>query len=279
MENLRSGTTAQPAIRLRGLSKRFDDKQVLSELDLEVPAGQVLGYIGPNGAGKTTTVKILTGMLGEFEGSATVCGFDVRTQPLEVKRRIGYVPESAALWEELTARELLGLIGRIHGLDEDLVDRRAEKMLGLLDLTAALDDPLATFSKGMRQKVLLVSALLHDPQVIFLDEPLSGLDANTAVIIKEIMARLAAEGRTIFYCSHVMDVVERVCDRILILSQGRILADGAFEELQEMGKGESLERIFTHLTSAGGQGEVAESFVDMLGGRDVEGPARRDAGG
>ena len=250
-----------PLISVRGLTKSFGAKPVLRGIDLDVAPGQVLGYIGPNGAGKTTTVKILTGMLDQYEGQATVCGFDVTREPLEVKRRIGYVPESAALYEALTPREYLCFIGRLHALAEDEIQRRTTEMLALFGLADELDQRMTTFSKGMRQKVLIVAGLIHNPQVLFLDEPLSGLDANSVVIVKEIITRLARHGKAIFYCSHVMDVVERICDRIIILAEGQIIADGTFEQLQTMNKAASLERIFTQLTSAGGHAAVAERFV------------------
>jgi len=248
-------------ICVHGLTKSFGDKQVLRGVDLEVSTGQVLGYIGPNGAGKTTTVKILIGMLGGFGGNVSVCGFDIATDPLEVKRRIGYVPESAAMYDTLTPMEYLSFVGRLYGLDAAVVDRRAHDMLGLLGLSDELDQRMSTFSKGMRQKVLIVSGLIHDPDVIFLDEPLSGLDANSAITIKEIIAQSAAAGKTVFYCSHVMDVVERVCDRIVIINDGHVVADGSFEQLKSMNKAISLERIFTELTGDGGHEAVAKRFI------------------
>ncbi len=255
------GPTTTPLITVRGLTKSFGAKPVLRGIDLDVAPGQVLGYIGPNGAGKTTTVRILTGMLDQFGGQATICGFDVTRQPLEVKRRIGYVPESAALYDALTPREYLRFIGQLHGMPGDEIERRTTEMLGLFDLAGELDQRMATFSKGMRQKVLIVAGLIHNPQVLFLDEPLSGLDANSVVIVKEVITRLAQHGKAIFYCSHVMDVVERICDRIIIISEGQIIADGTFEQLQAMSRAASLERIFTQLTSAGGHDAVADQFV------------------
>jgi len=182
----------------------------------------------------------------------------------EVKRRIGYVPESAALYEALTPREYLRFVGRLYGMADDEIERRTVEMLGLLELAGELDHRMATFSKGMRQKVLIVAGLIHNPQVVFLDEPLSGLDANSVVIVKEIVARLARHGKAIFYCSHVMDVVERICDRIIIISEGQIIADSTFEQLQTMNKAASLERIFTQLTSAGGHAVVADRFIVAL---------------
>ena len=253
--------SAAPIIQLRGLTKHYGDKVVLNGIDLDVPAGQVLGYLGPNGAGKSTTVKIMIGMIAEFGGQANVCGFDVRKEPLGVKRHIGYVPEAGALYEALTPMVFLTFVGRLYGLPEGAVRRRAQDMLALMGLAGELHNRMANFSKGMRQKVLIAAGMIHNPDVLFLDEPLSGLDANAVVTVKEIIAQLAKRGKTIFYCSHVMDVVERVCDRIIIISGGHIIADGSFEELQASSKEASLERIFTQLTGQGGQDVVAGDFI------------------
>lgn len=255
---------SQPAIKIENLTKSFGDKIVLRGIDLEVAPGQILGYIGPNGAGKTTTVKILIGMLHDFGGQASVCGHDVAADPLAVKRRIGYVPEAAALYDSLTPMEYLRFVGQLHGLEIEEIEKRAREMLDLLELSAETDNRLSTFSKGMRQKVLIVAAMIHNPDVLFLDEPLSGLDANSAVTVKEIIAQLARKGKTIFYCSHIMDVVERICDRIIILVDGRVVADGSFEELQGRSKEASLERIFTQLTSEGGHAAVADRFIQAF---------------
>jgi len=254
----------QPAIKIANLTKSFGDKTVLRGIDIEVAPGQILGYIGPNGAGKTTTVKILIGMLHDFGGQASVCGHDVAVDPLAVKRQIGYVPEAAALYDSLTPMEYLRFVGRLYGLEVEEIDQRAREMFQLFDLSSEIDNRISTFSKGMRQKVLIVAGMIHDPDVLFLDEPLSGLDANSAVTVKEIIAQLARKGKTIFYCSHIMDVVERICDRIIILADGRIVADGSFEELQGRSQEASLERIFTQLTSEGGHAELADRFIQAF---------------
>ena len=259
----------EPIITIRGLRKRYDEHEVLRGIDLSVDRGQILGYIGPNGAGKTTTVKILIGMIPDFEGEVRVAGFDVATDAMEVKKRIGYIPESAALYDMLTPMEYLRFIGRVHGMSDELIGRRGRDMLDGFGIAEHADNRMSTFSKGMRQKVLIVAGLIHNPEVIILDEPLSGLDANSTVTFKEIMARLAARGKTIFYCSHVMDVVERVCDRIVILSKGGVVADGTFEQLQAMNKAASLENIFTQLTSEGGHGETADRFIESLHATEV----------
>lgn len=251
-------------ISASNLTKRFGDKVALQDVSFEVGPGEILGYIGPNGAGKTTTVKILIGMMDEFEGTAAVCGIDVREDPLAVKRRIGYVPETSALYDALTPMEYLTFIGRLYGLPDAEIQRRAEGMLELLGLKDELANRMSSFSKGMAQKVLITAGLMHDPEIIFMDEPLTGLDANSALIIKELIARLAALGKTVFYCSHIMDVVERVCTRIMILDGGRIAADGSFDELQGQAQGSSLEQIFTQLTGEGVHEAVADQLVQVI---------------
>jgi ABC-2 type transport system ATP-binding protein len=256
----------EAAIELRGLRKSFGSRTVLDGIDLAIERGTILGYIGPNGAGKSTTVKILCGLMPQFEGEVRVLGLDPRADPLAVKRRIGYVAENAPLYELLTVAEFLLLVGRLHGLEDELVKRRATTFLEVFELSDRLGARIQTLSKGMRQKVLLTSALLADPEVVFLDEPLSGLDVNATILVKELIRALADAGKTVFYCSHVMDVVERVCDRIAILDGGRLVAQGSFEELQAARGGGSLEEIFARLTSAGGQAEAARRLVTAMGG-------------
>lgn len=240
------------AIQVVGLSKRFTDTPVLDAIDLTVPQGQVFGYIGPNGAGKSTTVKILIGLLGAFEGDVRVAGLDVRTDAQAVKARIGYVPENAVLYEALTVDEHLMLVGRLHGLEDDRIRARCLPLLEGFELEGRRNSRIGALSKGMRQKILFCSALLHDPEILFLDEPLSGLDVGSTILIKDLLNALARRGKTIFYCSHIMDVVERVCDRIVILKGGRIAADGSYESLAAQSEASgSLESIFVSVTDIG----------------------------
>ncbi len=257
----------EPIIAIRQLKKSYDRKNlVLKGIDLDIYPGQIIGYIGPNGAGKTTTVKILTGMLEGFDGEVKVLGHDMAEQSLEVKKRLGYIPENAAMYDTLTPMEYLGFVGNFYDMNPQAIRFRAEKMLGIFGLTENLHQRMTTFSKGMRQKVLIVSGMIHNPDILFLDEPLSGLDANTTITIKEILARLAASGKTIFYCSHIMDVVERISDHIVIIDKGQIIADGSFEELQSnaAAKGKSLEKIFTQLTGSHEHTEAANQFINAL---------------
>ncbi|MVM40104.1 ATP-binding cassette domain-containing protein [Spirosoma sp. HMF3257] len=252
-----------PVIQLQDLYKSYGSTPVLKGINLSVSAGQVVGYIGPNGAGKSTTIKILIGMLPDYTGEATVLGLDVKTNSLEIKRRIGYVPENAALYDTLTPMEYLQFIGQLYGLEFEQIERKALELLRLFQLNDYTNARMTTFSKGMRQKVLLISGLLHNPDVIFLDEPLSGLDANAVVLVKEIIRQLANSGKTIFYSSHLMDVVEKISDRIIIINQGQIIADGTFAELQHQ-RPESLEQLFAELTGSEGQTGVAEEFIHTL---------------
>jgi ABC-2 type transport system ATP-binding protein len=250
-------------IQLQNLNKSYGSTPVLKGIDLSVSAGQVVGYIGPNGAGKSTTIKILIGMLPDYSGEATVLGMDVKTRAIDIKRRIGYVPENAALYDTLTPMEYLQFIGQLYELDTAHIERKALELLRLFQLSDYVEARMSTFSKGMRQKVLLISGLLHNPDVIFLDEPLSGLDANAVVLVKEIIRQLANSGKTIFYSSHIMDVVEKISDRIIIINQGQIIADGTFAELQHQ-RPESLEQLFAELTGSDGQTSVAEEFIHTL---------------
>jgi ABC-2 type transport system ATP-binding protein len=214
----------QPIIQIQNLQKFYERTQVLKDINLTVNAGEVVGYIGPNGAGKSTTIKILIGLIPDYAGDVSVLGYNVRENPIEVKRRIGYVPEQAALYDSLTPREYLRFIGQLHSLELTAVEHKAMELLRIFGLELNADDRMTTFSKGMRQKVLLISGLLHNPDIIFLDEPLSGLDANAVVLVKEIIRQLADSGKTIFYSSHIMDVVERISDRIVIINRGEIIA-------------------------------------------------------
>lgn len=251
-------------ISIRNLFKRYGDKVVLDDISLEIQPGQIIGYIGPNGAGKSTTVKILTGLITDWGGEVTVGGLDLRTHSLEIKRTIGYVPENAEIYDVLTPMEYLLFTGRLYDLSPDTIRERAGRMLGVFGLGENLDQRMDTFSKGMKQKVLIISGLLHDPSLIILDEPLSGLDANAVIIMKEIMSLLSREGKTIFYCSHMMDVVEKVSDRIILINHGRIIANGTFEELKQASGDSSLEKIFAQLTGETNLENAADQFVHAI---------------
>jgi len=245
---------------MKALTRRFGATTAVNGVDLFVPPGQILGYLGPNGAGKTTTVKMLTGMLEPSGGSATVAGYDIRRQSLDVKRNIGYVPESGALYQSLTPFEYLQFVGQLYAMDEKRIGRRIEEFGEFFELQNHLQQTMDSFSKGMKQKVVIASALMHNPQVLFLDEPLNGLDANAALLLKKIMRNLADEGKTIFYCSHILEVVESLCDRVVIIHKGKVAADGSVKELKTMNQRSSLEEVFSRLTRSEDLGELARAF-------------------
>ena len=255
-------------IHVRQLKKVYPGGQVaLRGIDLDVPKGQLVGLLGPNGAGKSTTIKLLTGILRPTSGSAEVAGFDVVKEPLEVKRRIGYVPESGALYESLTGQEYLDLVAALHHVPEHESAERIARFVEFFGLEAGLrSKQLKAYSKGMRQKVVISAALLHNPEVVFLDEPLTGLDANAALMLKTLITSLAREGRTIVYCSHVLDVVERMCERVVVIHRGEILADGSVPELLAASGTPTLEAAFNRMTATENLLERAEDMARALRG-------------
>jgi len=251
-----------PVIVARNLSKTYTET-VLKNIDLAIRQGEIIGYIGPNGAGKSTTIKILTGIIPDFDGDVTVLGLDIRKQPVEVKKQIGYIPENAALYDTLTPLEYLYFVGQLYKMDLAVVDKKAKELLDLFELSEHRDSRMTTFSKGMRQKVLLIAGMIHNPTLLFLDEPLSGLDANAVILVKEILSQLKQAGKTIFYSSHLMDVVEKISDRIIIINKGEVIANGTFAELNAQATG-SLEKIFTDLTGNREHASAAGHFIDVL---------------
>jgi ABC-2 type transport system ATP-binding protein len=251
-------------IRTERLSRYYGATRAVVDLSLSAEPGEILGFLGPNGAGKSTTVKILTGMIRPTGGRAIVAGFDVVEQPIEVKRRIGYVPEAAALYDGLSAAEYLELIACLYHIDRDTAAARARELFELFGLDRERDRRLQELSKGTRQKVLIASALIHRPDVLFLDEPLDGLDANAAMIVKEVLKRLAAQGRTILFCSHILDVVERICTRIVIINNGREIANGTAGEIRAATAAPTLEEAFSRLTGVRDIQRVASDFVAAL---------------
>ncbi len=251
-------------IHVRGLGRWFDSLHAVNSLSFDVAPGEILGFLGPNGAGKSTTVKMLTGMIRPSYGAATIAGFDVVSQPLEAKRRLGYVPESGAIYDNLTAAEYLELVASLHHLDPARTRQRAEELLEPFGLLADQHRRIAEYSKGMRQKVLLAAALLHNPDVLFLDEPLTGLDANAALIVKELLRSLAAQGKTIFFCSHILEVVERICPRIIIINQGVSIAEGSAADICTRTGTTTLEQAFSQLTGIRDVAAVTRDFLAAL---------------
>lgn len=250
-------------ISLRRLSKSFGNQLAVDALSFEIPAGQIVGFLGPNGAGKSTTLKMLTGMLAPTSGTATICGHDLLTETLEVKRKVGFVPDSGAVFESLTGLEYLEMIAALYGIPAEAARERIRQFITFFDLSfeTLTDKLLGAYSKGMRRKVVITAALLHNPEVVFFDEPLDGLDANAAVGFKALIQTLAREGKTIVYSSHVLDVVERVCDRVIIIDKGVVRVDGAPAELVAIHQARSLEHLFTDLTGGSNLAQKAEDFA------------------
>jgi ABC-2 type transport system ATP-binding protein len=257
-------TTTEPSIRVEKLRFGYDGAEVLHGISFELHRGQVTGLLGPNGAGKSTTLKILTCILQAREGVVTIEGFEVPKQSDEVKKRLGYVPESADLYETLSALEFLELGGRLHEIEESTLQHRIGVFLETFGLSGQKRSRLGSYSKGMRQKVLISAALLHDPSVLVLDEPLTGLDVESAMLTKDLLASFAARGKTVLYSSHVLDVVERFCDRVLIINQGDIVADGSPEELKAKTQESSLEGVFRDLTHAESAEPRVRQIMDAL---------------
>jgi ABC-2 type transport system ATP-binding protein len=250
-------------ISLQKLTKRFGAQVAVDELTLEIPAKQIVGFLGPNGAGKSTTLKMLTGMIAPASGGATICGFDLLTNPLDVKRNVGFVPESGAVFESLTGLEYLEMVSALYGIAPAAARERIKQFISFFDLSFSTltDKLLGAYSKGMRRKVVITAGLLHNPQVVLFDEPLDGLDAYAAVGFKALIQTLAHEGKTIVYSSHILDVVERVCDRVVIIDKGKLLLDGKPDELVAQHQSGTLEKLFTTLTGGDELERRAEDFA------------------
>ncbi|RMI40263.1 ABC transporter ATP-binding protein [Streptomyces triticirhizae] len=250
------------AVRVRGLWKSFGEQVAVSGVDLDLPAGHFVGLVGPNGAGKTTTLSMLTGLLRPDSGTVEVVGRDVWRDPVDIKARIGVLPEGLRLFERLSGRELLTYMGRMRGLDPAELERRGDQLLDVLDLSTAQHKLVVDYSTGMRKKIGLATALLHNPEVLFLDEPFEGVDPVSAQVIRGVLERYIASGATVVFSSHVMELVESLCDWVAVMAAGRIRAHGPTAEVR--GDAESLHHAFLELVGA--QGNPAGTRLDWLGG-------------
>jgi ABC-2 type transport system ATP-binding protein len=234
-------------LEVRDVTKRYGGLVAVNHVSFTVHPGEVLGYLGPNGSGKSTTVKMIVGLLPPTHGRILLDGTDIQQDLVAYKAQVGYVPEEAHVYSYLTAAEFLRLTGRLRGLPDATLDRKIERFLSLFGLDADYHAPLTAFSKGMRQKVLLSAALLHNPRIVVLDEPVSGLDISTALVLRTVVKTLAAEQRLIFYSSHELDTIEKISTRVMILRAGRVVADDSAAHLRELMQLPSLEDVFAQL--------------------------------
>ncbi len=244
-----TGPTNRPSgVRVRGLHKTFGRTVAVAGVDLEVPAGSFFGLVGPNGAGKTTTLMMSTGLLRPDGGVVEVDGYDVWADPVHAKARIGVLPEGLRLFERLSGRELLRFTGALRGLKPAAVDERAEELLHLLDLQGAADRLVIDYSTGMRKKIALAAAVLHAPRVLFLDEPFEGVDPVSARVVREILLRYTSSGATVVFSSHVMELVEKLCDHVAVMHRGHVVASGRRDQVRG---DQSLEEAFLAAVDAG----------------------------
>jgi ABC-2 type transport system ATP-binding protein len=249
---------------VRGLTKKYRNRAVVDHVSFSVFPGQVTGYLGPNGSGKSTTVKMLAGLLQPTSGQISWNGSEIRQDLIGFKRRLGYVPEEAFVYPHLTGLEYLQLIGRLRQLPEALVDRKAGELLRLLWLHEHRYTPISAYSKGMKQRVLIASALLHDPDLLILDEPLSGLDITSALLLHELIAELARIGKTILYISHVLEVTEKVCSRVVMLYRGQVVANDEVGRLRDLMHLPNLEEIFRQLAKEEDVGATARQIAAVI---------------
>lgn len=253
-------------IKTNQLTKRYGTQPVVDHLNLEVKAGEIYGFLGPNGAGKTTTIRMLTGLLEPSEGQAIICGHDIIKDSARAKALLAYVPDQPKLYGKLTAREFLALVADLYRMPKAASKERAEQLLTMFELEDRADELLEGYSHGMRQKVVLASALIHQPRVILMDEPTVGLDPASARLLKDVIQELARQGATIFVSTHILEIAERMCHRVGILKAGRLIAQGSPEELRrQLGSTESLEDIFLELTGSSENAELIKSLEEGNG--------------
>jgi len=243
---------------LHRLTKKYGDFMAVEDLSLEVPSGELFGFLGPNGAGKTTTIKMICGLLKPTGGNVRIGGFDIQDQPIRAKALLGLVPDTPVLYKKLTGRELLRFVGELYSVSPAAIERRIDHLIHLLDMTENADDLIESYSHGMKQKTSIMAALVHDPGVVVLDEPTSGLDPRSAKVVKDVLRALCGMGKTVFMSTHILEIAERVCDRVGIINQARLVAVGSVSELRRRSKEGrvSLEDIFLEVTGGPEQQEV-----------------------
>lgn len=253
-------------LEIEHLTKRFNGIPAVEDVSFRIAPGEILGYVGPNGAGKSTTVKMIIGLLEPSEGRILFQGRTIIDDLTGFQSRLGYVPEEPNLYPHLSGREYLQMAGRLRGMPRKVLEPKIDEFLRLFSLYDDRHCPLSAYSKGMRQKILLSAALLHNPEVLILDEPLSGLDVGAMMVVRELLETLASQGRIIFYCSHVLEVLEKMCARVLILRKGRVVAHGLIDDLRRELHQSSLEGIFAELTREQNYHAVAGHILEVMQG-------------
>lgn len=248
---------AAPAIQAEGLRKTFGKHVAVRGINLAVNPGEIVGFLGPNGAGKTSTIKMLTGLLRPTAGRALILGHDIQREPKAAKAQLGYVPDTPNLYGKLSGWEILRFVGRLYRVPPEQIERRGGELLRLFDLAGAAGDLIEGYSHGMQQKMALAAALIHDPKVLFLDEPTVGLDPRSARLIKDLLVQLRSRGTAVFFSTHILEIAERMCDRVIIINEGEIIASGTLEQLRAREGNESLEDIFLRLTGGAEAAEIA----------------------
>jgi len=256
-------------LEVKALYKRYRGIPAIEDVSFCVGAGEIVGYVGPNGSGKSTTVKIITGLLEPNTGQVLFEGASIRDNLMGYRAAFGYVPEEAHVYTHLSGLEYLQLVGRLRNMTEELIALKANRMLALLGLESWRHSPISLYSKGMKQRILIAAALLHDPKLLVFDEPLSGLDVVSARLFKDLLQQLAAQGKGILYISHVLEVVEVVCDRVIVIAKGRILADAPPSELKRSLALANLESVFAQLVRQQDTVSVARELVEVMGARHV----------
>ncbi len=254
-------------LEARHLAKRFYGVTAVEDANFVVRPGEVIGYLGPNGSGKTTTVKMLTGLLEPSGGSVWFDGRDIARDLLGYRSRLGYVPEEPQLYPFLSGREYLELVGRLRELPERVIQRKIPALLELLGIALAADQSISSYSKGMKQKILISAALLHNPDVLIFDEPDSGLDVTTMLVMRHLVHRFAEEGKAVLYSSHVLEVVEKLCTKVIVLHRGKVVADASVDALRSVVASHSLEDVFAQLVLRNDPESTARDIADVVTSR------------
>ena len=253
-------------LEARHLSKQFYGITAVDDVSFLVRPGEVVGYLGPNGSGKTTTGRMLTGLVEPSRGTVLFDGVDISIDPVAYRRRLGYVPEEPMLYPFLSAREQLRLFARLRELPEAATERKMEALLDLFGLADSAEQSISAYSKGMKQKVLIIAALLHDPDVLIFDEPDSGLDVTTSLVLRHLVHALAARGKAVLYSSHVLEVVEKLCTRVIVLHRGRIVAQDTVQQLRALMAHETLEQVFAELVLETTPEQTARDIAEVVCG-------------